>query len=162
MCSPRSDGARWGGRVGGAGCPGDAVARSRAVARCTAVAAPRCSAAAKATAPVNLQTRRPETMSNRRATTQGSTRKKNGSIWCGGLIATCGWICRVPWMSTARAAHWEQTSRRGCDGVVEWSEESGVAQGFGLWGSIGTVWQGGRHGMGMPLPLGGMAEMAWA
>ena len=59
-------------------------------------------------------------------------------------------------MSTARAAHWEQTSRRGCDGVVEWSEESGVAQGFGLWGSIGTVWQGvvsgwHWHGHGCPL-----------
>ena len=43
------------------------------------------------------------------------------------------------------------------DGVVKWSEVSSAAQGFGLWGSIDTGWQGvasGWHGMGMPCPLG--------
>ena len=41
-------------------------------------------------------------------------------------------------------------------GVVEWSEVSSVAQGFGPWGSIGTVWQGvvsGWHGHGHGCPL---------
>ena len=37
MCSPRSDGVRWGGCVGGAGCFGDAVAQGAAPVHITVV-----------------------------------------------------------------------------------------------------------------------------
>ena len=86
----------------------------------------------------------------------GVDKKRNGGKWCGVVLATSEWIWSGPRKNAARVAHWKHTGKRGCDGVVEWSEESGVAQGFGLgWpispSGMGVLSAMAWHGQGWPL-----------